>query len=182
MTAIARPEGDDREADGAGQGTFKHGYALVIGVDQNAVTSWSLPAVTHDVLALRETLVDPRRCGYPEGNVRVLTGKDATRSKIEQELERLRGCIERDSEATAVVYFSGHGHRVWSPGTGKQEYFLLPYDVRAIDSNGQLVPNTETALPAVVFARKIEEIEPQRLLVVLDCCHAGGMGAIRYFN
>lgn len=38
---------------------FSHGYALIIGVDQNSVPAWALPAVARDVEALRAVLIHP---------------------------------------------------------------------------------------------------------------------------
>jgi hypothetical protein len=45
---------------------------------------------------------------------------------------------------------------------------LVPYDVSA-----QQI--ALSALPATQFAQAIRNLKPKRLLVVLDCCHAGGM-------
>jgi hypothetical protein len=61
---------------------FDHGYALLIGVNENNVTGWALPNVAKDIPALGEVLAHPERCAYPKDNVKTITGKDATRDGI----------------------------------------------------------------------------------------------------
>jgi len=144
---------------------FKNGYTLLVGADENAVPKWALPEVAKDVEALRKVLVHPGRCAYPDENVRVITGEAATRQGILGGLEWLQERVEADDSgnATAVVYYTGHGLR---QGT---DYYLLPYDAR----EGRIASR---GLRAEDFAAEIEALAPRRLLVVLDCCHAGGMG------
>ncbi len=36
---------------------FTHGYALLIGVDQNNVPDWALPDVANDIAALHQVLI-----------------------------------------------------------------------------------------------------------------------------
>src|SRR5262245_6732136 len=143
---------------------FEHGYALLIGVDQNKLTDLALPIVKKDVTKLKEVITHPERCGYLEDNVRVLTGAEATREKILDGLDWLRARLEADPDAnqTAFIYYSGHGHREASG-----ESFLIPYDAR--------FPIRLGGLAAKDFAESIDSIRPRRLLVVLDCCHAEGM-------
>ena len=51
---------------------FSHGYALIIGVDQNNVPDWALPAVARDVEALRDVLIHSQRCAYAEAHVKLI--------------------------------------------------------------------------------------------------------------
>ncbi|MCP4544321.1 MAG: caspase family protein [Chloroflexi bacterium] len=148
---------------------FMNGYALLVGVDENYVPRWALPDVAKDVKALEEVLLHPARCAYPEGNVKIITGQDATRQGIMDGLEWLQERVEADTSgnATAVVYYTGHGwrDRVSDP----TQFYFIPYDIR----EGRI---KSRALRATDLAEAIGELGPQRLLVVLDCCHAGGMG------
>lgn len=143
---------------------FDHGYALLIGVDENRIARYALPIVKKDVTKLHEIITHPDRCGYPQDNVRMLTGADATRDNILDALEWLKTKLEEDGDPnqTAFIYYSGHGHLEDSG-----ESFLIPYNMR--------FPVGSYALPATDFAAAIENITPRRLLVVLDCCHAEGM-------
>lgn len=145
---------------------FEQGYALLIGVDGSANAQLRLPAVAKDVGRLANVLANPDLCSYPPENVKVLLGEDSTRKEILQGLSWLGNCVMGDAtgNATALVYYSGHGH------LQDEKHYLLPYETDIGNIPG-------TALPAELFASMIAALAPQRLLVVLDCCHAGSVGA-----
>ena len=147
---------------------FAQGYALLVGVDESSVTALSLAVVGKDVAALEAVLTHSERCGYAAEHVRVLKGKDATRQQIVDGVEWLQKQVAADGSgnATAVVYYSGHGWR--DTQANPPAYYLIPYDVRQDKLRA-------TALRGQDLAEAIAAVQPQRLLVVLDCCHAGGM-------
>lgn len=109
---------------------FSHGYALLIAVDENTVPKWSLPVVGKDVVALAQVLSHPERCAYPQENVKVVSGKNATRQGILDGLAWLAARLAADSSgnASAVIYYSGHGWR--DASATPASYFLLPADFR----------------------------------------------------
>lgn len=144
--------------------TFDHGYAVVIGIDANAIPQLALPTVAHDVAAVRDVLVDPERCAYLPDNVRLLSGSAATKAGILAALKWLRDRAAADPEATAVLYYSGHG------AVDKGRYYLIPYDV-------SISTIYADALPAEEFNAHLRATTAKRLLVVFDCCHAGGVGS-----
>ena len=148
---------------------FNFGYALLIGVNKNSVPSWALPGVAKDIHALTEVLVHPQRCAYFKDNVKTITDKQATRQGILDGLDWLEERLRADTSgnATTIVYYSGHG---WRDESGvSPEYYFIPYDVRSDQIRSR-------SLRAVDFAEQVGALKPKRLLVVLDCCHAGGMG------
>lgn len=149
---------------------FTHGYALLIGVDQSAEARWDLPDLAKDVSALQAVLVHPERCAYLPDNVKVVQGEAATRAGILDGLAWLRQKLAEDKSEneTAIVYFTGHGLRDVS--SGDPVFYLRPYDTR--QDSLRL-----SALRADDFAAEVRALNPKRLLVVLDCCHSGGMGA-----
>ncbi|GAG19185.1 unnamed protein product, partial [marine sediment metagenome] len=110
--------------------TFPHGYALLIGVDENHASSYALPDVAKDIQALAKVLVHPQRCAYPNDNVKTLAGQEATRQGILDGLEWLQERIEADNSenTTAIVYYTGHGWRTGS--ADPSESYLIPYDIR----------------------------------------------------
>lgn len=142
---------------------FENAYALLIAVDQNREAAAALPAVAADARALRDVLVHPQRCAYRPDKVRLLTGAESSRQGILAGLDWLAERVAADDDATAIVYFSGHGHEQ------DGEYFLIPYDL-------DLKQVGQSAVAATTFATRIAKLAPRRLLVLLDCCHAGGMG------
>ncbi len=147
---------------------FANGYALLIGVNENNVAKWALPDVAKDIGALQPVLTHPQRCAYPPDQVKVITGQAATRAGILDGLEWLQQRVAGDpsGNATAVVYYSGHGWRddLVNPPT----YYLVPYDLKATSMR-------LSSLAALDFAAAVQTLAPRRLLVILDCCHAGGM-------
>jgi uncharacterized caspase-like protein len=93
-----------------------------------------------------------------------LNDKKATRCAILDGLSWLKTKTEADSEATALVYYSGHG---WLE-TSNNHYYLLQHDIDPLD-----IP--VSALSSEDFTNALRQIQSDRLLVVLDCCHAAGM-------
>ncbi len=133
---------------------FTHGYALVTGAGAD------LPVTATDAAAVAALLRDPARCAYPPAQVRLLTGPAARRADILQALDQLAEQARDDPQATAIVYFSGHG--VETPN-----YYFLPYGYDAADLTG-------TAISSAEFTGRLRLIHAQKLVVLLDCCHAGG--------
>src|SRR5262249_33409221 len=114
--------------------TFPHGYALLVGVGTTAYSPWSLPVTVKDVKAIRVVLINPILCGYPDEDkhIRLLHDQTATRSGMLEGLTWLKAQAASDPEATAVVYYSGHG---WlDQATGR--YYLIPHDVEPFDIAG----------------------------------------------
>jgi|GEM_PF-880962 len=146
---------------------FTHGYAVVIGVDQNQIQRLALPTVASDVRAVYEVLVHPERCAYDPDNVKLLKGEEATRTEILDALYWLQEKVDADPEATAVIYYSGHGMVDENAG----QYYLIPYDIRSLNRI------RADAIKAETFTAEIAAIRPQRMLVLLDCCHAAGVDA-----
>lgn len=145
--------------------TFDHGYAVVIGVDANNIARLALPTVAQDVDAVHAVLVHPERCAYRSENVLLLKGERSTAANVLDALYWLRDKVQVDADATAVVYYSGHG--MVDKATG--QYYLIPYDIRAMSRI------RADAIKAEVLTATIGEIAAKRLLVILDCCHAAGM-------
>jgi hypothetical protein len=138
---------------------FERGHALIIGVGAD------LPNTVDDAEGLAGILRDEERCAYPASQVRLLTGANATRGAV---LDALDALAQRtDAESIVVVYFSGHGYQISTPMDDL--YFLMPYgyDVNKLKT---------TAIKGSEFTAKLRAIPAQKLLVLLDCCHAGGVG------
>jgi hypothetical protein len=138
---------------------FEQGHALIIGVGAD------LPNTVDDAQGLAEILKDEGRCAYPPDQVHTHTGENASCEAILITLDQL--AQSTDPQSTAVVYFSGHGYQVSS--SFSDAYFLLPhgYDLERLKA---------TAISGAEFTAKLHAIPAQKLLVLLDCCHAGGIG------
>ena len=138
---------------------FDRGYALVVGVGAD------LPNTVDDAVGIADILKDPARCAYPPDHVHLLTGEKATRDDIFSTFDTLSQST--NPQSTVLVYFSGHGYQAAS-STG-EFYYLLPhgYDVNRL---------YQTGISGAEFADRLRAIPAQKLLVLLDCCHAGGVG------
>jgi hypothetical protein len=141
--------------------TFSHGYALLIGVGHD------LPITVKDATAVRDVLINPARAAYPPNHVQLLTEAQATRQSILAAFEQLAQKVQSDSEATVIVYFSGHGGR-FKQLDQPTEYFLVPYGYDP-------TRRADTAISGLEFTNKIEAIKARKLVVLLDCCFAGGV-------
>jgi hypothetical protein len=137
-------------------------YALVIGIneykDERIVP---LRFAVADAKAVRDALVDPLRGGFLERNVVLLANEKADRVTITATLQR----ISEQAKAgdLVLVYFSGHG---------------------VVDADGQIYLLTAearrdllsaTALKRTDFMQQLERIPADKVVVMLDACHSGGV-------
>jgi hypothetical protein len=134
---------------------FEHGYAVIVGAGGD------LPNTVNDAEGLAGVLRDPDRCAYPVAHVQLLTGEAARREPILNALQWLTDRTATDPAATALVFFSGHGYET-------PTYYLLPYGYELLDLAGTSIAGSD-------FTARLQAIRAQKLIVLLDCCHAGGM-------
>jgi hypothetical protein len=120
-----------------------------------------LPVTTRDAEAVASILRDPGRCAYPPDHVLLLTETGASRDGIVTALRALAKEVAPDDALT--VYYSGHG-----VAAGNDQYFLLTHgaDHTKLD---------DTALNGREFTELLLAIPARRLLLLLDCCRAGGI-------
>jgi hypothetical protein len=139
---------------------FVAGHALLIGVG-----GADIPKTVDDAKALADILKDQERCAYPPEQVKLLTGQDADRNRILDALDRV--AQSSDINSTIIIYFSGHGSQITS--SIGEAYFLIPhgYDINRLN---------KTAISGAEFAAKLRALKTKKILLLLDCCHAGGIG------
>lgn len=94
----------------------------------------------------------------------------ATREYILAELDSFIAKINDKKDAqTVIIYFSGHG--VKKAINGKEELFLLCQDKKNESDNFE-----STKIEGSVLAEKLNMIESENGLLLLDCCYAGKIG------
>ena len=127
---------------------------LFIGIDRYASpgVNW-LSCARRDATALRALFADTLG-----GETELLVDEEATAEVIRNHLERL---AESGADELVVVAFSGHG---------TETHELVAYDTDPADLPG-------TTLPLDTLGELCTRIPARRLLVILDCCFSGGMGA-----
>jgi Caspase domain/TIR domain len=141
-----------------------HGLIVQISAYQHVP---ALPPVD-DATAVAALLTDPEQGGYPPANVRLVLDAAATRAALLAALADLAKAANDDS--TVFVYFSGHGGRVEAgPHAGQ---YLLPVDA-VYPSDESLAA---TAISGDEFTAALGAVPARKVVVVFDCCHAGGVG------
>src|ERR1051326_4487721 len=127
---------------------------LFIGIDryQSTEINW-LSCARRDAVALYALFSDT----LGEGST-LLTDDEATRAGVERSFDELSRC---DSTDVVIIAFSGHG-------TPTHELVLH-------DTSPQDIPGTTISLDTL--ADWFRRIPAERLILVLDCCFSGGMGA-----
>src|SRR6516165_6436481 len=127
---------------------------LFIGIDRyaSAEINW-LSCARRDATALHALFTDTLG-----GDTALLTDGQATAAAIGECFDRLAAS---DPDDVVVIAFSGHGsetHELVAHDTD-------PYDLAA------------TTIPLTTLGDWCARIPARRLLIVLDCCFSGGMGA-----
>lgn len=128
-----------------------------------------LPAtVLNDARDVYDVLTAPDRGGYARDNVALLLDGAATGAALRQALADLaQRC---DAESSALIYLSCHGARI-EQGALAGEY-LLPVD--ADGSSAQML--AASAISGAEFSAALHAIPARKVVVIFDCCHAGGIG------
>lgn len=88
----------------------------------------------------------------------LLTDQQATSAAIQEEFRKLATASQGD---VVVIAFSGHG---------SETHEIVTYDTDPYDVAG-------TSISLTSLGEWCSRIPCRRLLVVLDCCFSGGMGA-----
>jgi hypothetical protein len=138
---------------------LENAYALLIGVGGD-----SIGITVDDATAIANVLTDPDKAAYKKENVCLLTEKKATRINILNALRDLKEKTEIEPEATVIVYYSGHG----GYDTTNNRYYLLPH---GYDMQNKI----DTMIEGNEFSNLVNQIKAERLLLILDCCHASGL-------
>ena len=143
-------------------------HALVIGIATYQHINKLPPIVLKDAQDIHNLLVDPRHCSYPPQNVQLLLDGRATQAAIRQSLADIAAHSDQDS--TVLIYLSSHGGRI-EDGPHAGEY-LLPVDANCTSAQSL----SETAISGTEFTAALRNIPARKLVVIFDCCHAGGIG------
>jgi hypothetical protein len=154
---------------------FENAHALLIGIADYQLIHPPLPAsVLNDVTDVRDILLDSAYCGYDPTRVHVLTNAAATRDAILTALDSLAD--QTNAESTVVLYISAHGGRI-EAGPGAGEY-LLPVETN-VETTQALV---DSAISSDEFTAALRKLRARKLLIILDCCFAGGIGQPKQAN
>jgi hypothetical protein len=149
-------------------------FALVVGI-ANYRNAAPLPtSVLQDARDVRDTLIAPTLGGYLPEHVRLLLDEEATGDRLRLALDGLAGRgderLDVKDDSTVFIYISSHGGRVASDQ--RTDSYLLPVDA---DASGE-ESLARTSISGEEFAAAFAAIPARKIVVVFDCCHAGGIG------
>ena len=149
-------------------GRFVNAHALIIGVADYTYASPLPHIVIKDARDMAAILTDPERCGYNPSNVQLLLEEDATAANIRTALAELAGRVAEDEPF--LLYFSGHGDRSGPPDDEHSFLLLHDSDPEELDT---------TAISDSELFNALREIRSQRQVLIVDACHAGGLGGLK---
>ncbi len=136
-------------------------FAIVVGIEKYSNDLPDAQFAEHDAAAMKEHLL---ALGYPERNIKFLTGSRAVRSSLEAYLEDwLPRNVKDDSRV--FFYFSGHG----APAAESGQAYLVPWDGN---------PNflDKTGYPLRKLYGDLNALKAKRVIVALDSCFSGAGG------
>ncbi|MGF1514746.1 MAG: caspase domain-containing protein, partial [Elainellaceae cyanobacterium] len=141
---------------------FETAHALIIGVGSYAhQPEMNVPITVEDAMEVADVLRNPRYCGYPEGQVTLLTEGEATRERVEGLLDELAATLTEQD--TFLLFYSGHGEY------GEDGYYLTTHDTRM--SEGKVVAGT--GVQEWVLLEKLQAIRAKRVFLLFNACHSG---------
>jgi hypothetical protein len=147
---------------------LENAHALIVGI-ANYQKINPLPAtVLKDAQDIHNLLVSPNYCGYLADNVQLLLDSQATQTNLRQALGTL--AQNSNAESSVLLYISSHGGQVeFGPHAGE---YLLPVDADCTSGTSL----AQTAIAGSDFTDALRAISARKLVVLFDCCHAGGIG------
>lgn len=149
---------------------LENAFGLVVGIANYRYVGGLPPNVLKDSMDVYKTLIDPEACAYPSQNVTILQNEKATGAALRANLQALADKTNPDSIVT--IYLSSHGGRI-EAGEFRGEY-IAPVDVRVDGDDPSVLAGS--AISGDEFSAALAAIPARKVLVLLDCCHAGGIG------
>ncbi len=143
--------------------------ALVVGVNEYAQKSYvkPTPGAEEDALAAKEFI--KRQYGFLDGEIKVLTGPQATAANI---VNTFREWLIEGTEPGDRVYFhySGHGSRVRDDNRDEEDGYdevIAPYDVELRDKTFINVITDDE------IGQLIAQLSGRLAVMLFDSCHSG---------
>lgn len=147
---------------------LENAQAIVVGIANYKKINPLPTTVLKDAQDIYNLLVSPHHCGYLPDNVQLLLDSQATQTNLKQALATV--AQRSNAESTVLLYISSHGGQVeFGPHAGE---YLLPVDADCT-SGASLA---QTAIAGADFTDALRAIPARKLVVIFDCCHAGGIG------
>jgi len=156
---------EDAEGPTEFTSVFRRSLAVIVGINEYGSGIPRLETPVNDAERIAAILERDQHFVIQEK----LTA-DVTRAKLATLFAEMLPALHLDKQDRLLVYFAGHGVSLQGED-GEPQYFLIPQDGRATDSS--------TFLPMRDVREWLLQLDCRHLLLVLDCCFAGGFGRMR---
>jgi len=136
-------------------------YALVVGIEKYSHDLPDAQFAEHDAVTVKDHL---RALGFPEQNIKFLSGQSATGKSLASYLE---GWLPRkvNGRSRVFFYFAGHG----APDSETGQVYLVPSD-----GNPDFIKTT--GYPVKKLYAALSALKAKRVIVTLDACFSGAGG------
>ncbi|MEH2163625.1 MAG: TIR domain-containing protein [Nostoc sp.] len=148
--------------------SMENAYGLVVGIANYQKINKLPEIVLKDAQDIYNLLISPQCSGYQPEKVQLLLDTQATQVALRQALAFIAQHSQQNS--TVFIYISSHGGQV-EFGLHAGQY-LLPVDTDCT-SEASLA---QTAISGTEFTEALRAIPAQKIVVIFDCCHSGGIG------
>lgn len=138
----------------------KKAYALSIGIGNRPEDSDAMGTTAADAKRISRELIG--RARFMPEQVYTLQNEEATTQNVIEKLDKLAAATKENPADMVIIYFSGHGC------VKDGNYYLVARDTQNADIPG-------TAISGSLFVEKLQAIDTDKMLVMLDCCHSGGI-------
>lgn len=138
---------------------IKKSYALLIGVGKREDDSEYMAISASDAEHMKRAL--DNLPSFRNVETKTLINEEAMRQGIIEQLDEYARVTEAQPCDLLIIYFSGHGCK-----SGAQ-YYLVCRNTTSNDLE-------KTAMNGSLFVDKLKKIKCDKMLVLLDCCHASG--------
>jgi uncharacterized caspase-like protein len=142
---------------------YSNSYAVIIGINEYT-KSKPLKYAVNDALAINDMLIN--KFGFKNKNIRLLTDKEATYSKIRKNLFDIAKLAEENDRI--LVYFAGHGQTVSTQIDKMEIGYLIPVDT-------DVEKPEEEGIPMDDFVRMGRMSKSKHILFLMDACYSGLM-------
>jgi hypothetical protein len=139
----------------------ENAYALIVGVGKRTDDAEAMAITAEDAQKMAFEL--EKRGGLLNQNIRLLQNQGAKKADFVKELDYLIQKTQSKKAEIIWLYFSGHGCV-----TQDQKYYLIFQDTTKDNL-------AETALAGADLVEKLQAIQTDKMLILLDCCHSGGI-------
>lgn len=143
-------------------------YALIIGVNEYQNPKYKLNYAYSDAQGFQKQVVKLKSELFEEVVVSTLFDKQANKTNVFEAFRNISTNIKEQD--VFVFYFAGHG--TMGNVDGKEEFFLVPYDVTQLYGNNASLQ--EKAISAGELKHLSSQLNAQKQIFILDACNSAG--------